>query len=620
MTDDRLPRPDVHATSAGSDSEARTAGSDRAAALTGIDFSEIRTGEDTRQRGWFWHWNELHTEYGPLLQHSGIGLITSYIVWTDRREHSPYRGYAFPSLQTQAAFSGSDRAELMTINRILVALDLIEIRKETVQRIDEQGRKWRVPHNLYRVKDRGDDPHLTTRDVQRVLAIAAARNDVYRHIRHVLTPGFQPISAGNIWHRILADLRGTPLWEQLAARAAAEEARYSARSRAGHQSRRDAEEANATRPEKSGGARQPVAIDSAIDHVDLWIPGESVPAAPLPADEPSGCGIVTNVAGSNQGLATIVGGSSGGLGPDLASAVAGSNDGWPTTVAPANPKQNQSEPTTTKDGAQKRSDSGVVTGLSGSVTDCVTELVDSSQAGHGPINGAPAGNGPDRAAALAAFAEANGGPASGAVERLLEGISREVPDGAGWEWISAAIYEAVDSGSSYVAPKRIRQIVQRWLSEGRDERDEGGGTMKNEIAGKKMGEETVSPLSTGASVELAVASVGDGPEERRPTAITPFWVAEAGLRSGELWQALLELVVEQGWIRQRDVTDYLTRAVLRERLDARTFRLVVEDETSRLQIERGWRIDLEEALERLLGGSGWQLLVEVRERPAALIA
>ena len=68
--------------------------------ITGVDFTEVRTGEDTRQRGWFWHWNELHTEYEPLLKHSGIGLITSYIVWTDRREHSPYRGYAFPSLGT----------------------------------------------------------------------------------------------------------------------------------------------------------------------------------------------------------------------------------------------------------------------------------------------------------------------------------------------------------------------------------------------------------------------------------------------------------------------------------------------------------------------------------------
>ena len=146
-----------------------------------------------------------HTEYAPLLKHSGIGLITSYIVWTDRREHSPYRGYAFPSLQSQAAFSGSDRAELITINRILVALDLIEIRKEMVLRIDEKGHKWRVPHNLYRVKDRSGDPHLTTADVTRVLELAEERKDVYRHIRHLLTSSFVPISRNNVWHQILAE-------------------------------------------------------------------------------------------------------------------------------------------------------------------------------------------------------------------------------------------------------------------------------------------------------------------------------------------------------------------------------------------------------------------------------
>ena len=178
--------------------------------VTGIDFTEVRTGEDTRQRGWFWHWNELHTEYEPLLKHSGIGLITSYIVWTDRREHSPYRGYAFPSLQSQAAFSGSDRAELITINRILVALDLLEIRKEMVLRVDEQGHNWRVPHNLYRVKDRSGNPHLTARDVLRVLDLAEERKDVYRHIRHIFTSAFVPVSRTNIWHQLLPDLAPLP--------------------------------------------------------------------------------------------------------------------------------------------------------------------------------------------------------------------------------------------------------------------------------------------------------------------------------------------------------------------------------------------------------------------------
>ena len=74
------------------------------------------------------------------------------------------------------------------------------------------------------------------------------------------------------------------------------------------------------------------------------------------------------------------------------------------------------------------------------------------------------------------FAEANGREASVAEERLLAGIAQEadrllgVTDAAtiasGWAVVAAAIDEAVDSGSSYVAPKRVREIVRRWLREG----------------------------------------------------------------------------------------------------------------------------------------------------------
>ena len=91
-----------------------------------------RSGEDARRRGWFWHWNALVTQYAPLIGLKGVGLLNSYTVWTDRREESPHRGYAFPSQQSEADFYGEDRAELITINKILVALDLIEIRKEMV--------------------------------------------------------------------------------------------------------------------------------------------------------------------------------------------------------------------------------------------------------------------------------------------------------------------------------------------------------------------------------------------------------------------------------------------------------------------------------------------------------
>src|SRR6478752_1831793 len=131
-----------------------------------------RSGEDTRRRGWFWHWNSIVTQYAPLIGLKGIGLLNSYTVWTDRRDESPHRGYAFPSQQSEADFYGEDRAELITINKILVALDLIEIRKEMVLRVDAQGRRWKVPHNFYRVKDHGDDFTLSTADVLRVAVLA----------------------------------------------------------------------------------------------------------------------------------------------------------------------------------------------------------------------------------------------------------------------------------------------------------------------------------------------------------------------------------------------------------------------------------------------------------------
>ena len=44
-----------------------------------------------------------------------------------------------PRQQSEADFYGEDRAELITINKILVALDLIEIRKEMVLRADPAG-------------------------------------------------------------------------------------------------------------------------------------------------------------------------------------------------------------------------------------------------------------------------------------------------------------------------------------------------------------------------------------------------------------------------------------------------------------------------------------------------
>src|SRR5262249_31768355 len=124
------------------------------------------------------------------------------------------------------------------INKILVVLDLIEIRKEMVLRVDEQGRRWRVPHNFYRVKDHGDGFVLGSRDVLRVVDLADREQAVYRYVRHIFSTRFAPIDADNVWARILAELRQNEVWQRLAARATREEDRASARTRAGHAARK----------------------------------------------------------------------------------------------------------------------------------------------------------------------------------------------------------------------------------------------------------------------------------------------------------------------------------------------------------------------------------------------
>src|SRR5690606_5396451 len=180
--------------------------------ITGVvgDAGATRSGDDVRKRGWYWHWNATVTQFAPLIGLKGVGLLNSYTVWTDRREESPTRGYAFPSQQSEADFYGEDRAELITINKILVALDLIEIRKEMVVRPDEHGRRWKVPHNFYRVKDRDDGYTLDGDAVMRVVRLAEKDKAVYRYLHHIFSEKFSPIDAPNVRTRSLAEPRHDP--------------------------------------------------------------------------------------------------------------------------------------------------------------------------------------------------------------------------------------------------------------------------------------------------------------------------------------------------------------------------------------------------------------------------
>ena len=53
-------------------------------------------------------------------------------------------------------------------------------------------------------------------------------------------------------------------------------------------------------------------------------------------------------------------------------------------------------------------------------------------------------------------------------EPVAEAAHEERPDvpGSGWGWVEAAVWEAVEAGSAFVAPRRLREILLRWEREG----------------------------------------------------------------------------------------------------------------------------------------------------------
>lgn len=235
-----------------------------------------------------------------------------------------------------------------------------------------------------------------------------------------------------------------------------------------------------------------------------------------------------------------------------------------------------------------------VTSLETPVTGVVTSTgVALSQVGAGPGNELAPVNGPDRAAALVAFAEANGRTASAAEERLLGQIAADAGAAQGWAIVTAAIYEAVDSGSAFVAPKRVREIVRRWLRDG----------LPAELAGSD--ERGSTPIENQAPVE-AIAR-----DEVATDEVKPFWVAEAGIGSAQLWAAVIDLIAQQGAARPAEIHDYLKPAILVERIGPAALRLGVPHELARQRIERRWRTALEDVLAQLLGGLQWELDIQV---------
>jgi hypothetical protein len=543
-----------------------------------------RGGEDARRRGWFWHWNSVVTQYAPLIGLKGVGLLNSYTVWTDRREESPHRGYAFPSQQREADFYGEDRAELITINKLLVTLDLIEIRKEMVLRTDEQGRRWRVPHNFYRVKDHHDGFTLDAGAVLRVVELADRDKTVYRFIRRIFSPRFAPIDGDNVWHRILPVVREHEVWQRLAARAAHEDDRASARTRRGHAARK-------------AGLGMPNDGDSATPATTVNDSG---------TDE-KGKEKETSVASANKGLSPDVAPANRGFDDESPTDVDAANSAPPTAVAQANTTYNEEEltTTTTTPGGQKPDQAQAVTGAAGALTTGVTAGVEPlSTAVHAGPGGLPAPvDVVGEAAAIRAFEDANGRKSTPAERQLLRGLAERFDAIAQttadprlatvWDWLTAAIYEAVEAGSAYVAPRRLREILTRWEREGlpgegrgtRSEERDGHGAPDNSsgqvLGAADTGQSSLPSLRSGqALAPRSSLLLGAGPDLAMPHGFGSrrTWEFTVGLLATALDAARLAELVSGTWIagyRDGEVTVAASDPVQAERL-AGEYRALIE--------------------------------------------
>lgn len=473
---------------------------------TPAESAAATAGQDIRHRGWYWHWNTLITQYAPLLGLKGVGLLNSYTVWTDRREGSPHQGYAFPTQDAEGKFYGEGREELITLNKILVALDLIEIHKEMVLRQDDRHRRWRVPHNFYRVKDPRDGLVLNLPTVVRVLELASRDRNVFRHIRHIFGAQFAPIDRTSIWHYLLPELRQLPLWQQLAERAERE--------------RRGGKKILAFAPPEEGTTSDPTeeTIAARGDIAPQTITG--------PAEE--------------EGLPSDKGTASGGDFPSRTdgvihldaeeAAVAPSDadkrsmqDEGKTIIEPARPsfvapgdttyhQEGESEEETstrTRSTNPRESVSAIFEALAereereraGAITPAapphpadsgdrrlpaqpLPPLPDLPEDGAVVVRALDVTEPPDAAYAQqtatiadieAALTMANGRPPSDMEISLLVQVARECDaaaheqgygPGTGLGWVLAAIWEAVNSGSQFVAPKRVAAICDRWIVEG----------------------------------------------------------------------------------------------------------------------------------------------------------
>jgi hypothetical protein len=161
---------------------------------------------------------------------------------------------------------------------------------------------------------------------------------------------------------------------------------------------------------------------------------------------------------------------------------------------------------------------------------------------------------PAEHAALHAFESANDRAATPAERKLLRDLAARCQPAAetanrqradvpasGWAWLEAAVWEAVEAGSAFVAPRRLREILLRWEREGFPvPRDPSPPSPRHTLRGSAPQREPPPP---------------------RP--LPPvFTVPEVGLSNRQVWAATLTEIARRGDVSSADLETWLRPAAL----------------------------------------------------------
>jgi len=389
---------------------------------------------DLRRSGWSWGWDTLAREFAGLLHQTGIGVYFTYATYTDNRKESPYRGSSYTGVEALADFSGESAEDIRTINKLLTALALARFETNTVYIPGKDGR--RATRNRLHCFLLDRDPHLTPDDVLSVLRLALTDTKVYRYIRHLFRPTFRPIDRANdatgtprenpnSWYRILPVIKRCSEWRELSVRADKDYVAVRERNLHGVEA--------AARRHAERNADLETILRGTEDGDSTILPNWE-DASSLPISDPASPSVLP---ATEEDRPTRV--------PDTDE---NHDQEFHNQGKPEENTQNDLTTTTTREQVFEQPDVPV----NAKDAELISSLAD----------------------VFALFGQANRRPASTVEQELLRELVNDFDgpaqarqhDGSGTTWVMAAIVEAVDAGSNFVSPKRVRTICERWARDG----------------------------------------------------------------------------------------------------------------------------------------------------------